>query len=93
MFLFHHVEYKNITERKSFTSMHLRKIVKEHNLNGKKYCKHPLQALLRDQTQCKETSATGASLDMTQLGSLGKEVHLFSVNSSHRNDISLLMKK
>lgn len=73
--------------------MHLRKIIKEHNLNGKKYCKYPFEALLRDQTQCKETSATGASFYTTQLGSLGKEVHLFSVNFSHRNEISLLMKK
>ena len=31
-------------------------IIKEHNLNGKKYCKRDFEALLGAQTQYKETS-------------------------------------
>lgn len=33
-------------------------IIKEHNLNGEKYCKHSFEDLLWDQTQYKETSAS-----------------------------------
>ena len=44
-------------ERWSYTSKHLRMIIREHNLNGKKYCKSAFEGLLRAQKQYKETSA------------------------------------
>lgn len=43
-------------ERWSYISTPLGVIIKEHNLNGKKYCKRDCEAIFGAQAQYKETS-------------------------------------